>query len=398
MDQGWNPEIFWSYEDKQKFGVDIVIRRTHYPATHGAMSRVMTVAEKNVWLAKHRIEAVFANEIPLHEYGCPLQYVTDYSRLENFINTYQDYVNRKNQETLHCWFNADILASPEFKEMNKENIETWMNDTGLPLFEKWFSEHDGRLLLCSFTDVQNNISGVQEAAWISSGAVRAIEFERFLSLMEGYFEDRAEMLNVNDFHTYQDCRCYCTPQEACLVHCDREINRSLLLPDNEEDIEIFKLTEECLSADELETEKSFTFPSRFVREITGIVYGDGYSYSDNEGRAIANYSTDGENWGTHQNTLTIDADAMHIGLATNKYKMFWLYRLYKEPSPKARERFPDIQHSTDRTYLVWKDGEVFKSKELLPVQPVRENVSVDIPDEIKAILKAYRITDDTENS
>ena len=71
-------------------------------------------------------------------------------------------------------------------------------------------------------------------------------------------------------------------------------------------------------------------------------------------------------------------------VATNKYKMFWLYRLYKEPSPKARERFPDIQHSTDRTYLVWKDGEVFKSKELLPVQPVRENVSVDIPDEIKA--------------
>lgn len=138
LDQGWNPEIFWSYEDKQKFGVDIVIRRTHYPATHGAMSRVMTVAGKNVWLAKHRIEAVFANEIPLHEYGCPLQYVTDYSRLENFINTYQDYVNRKNQETLHCWFNADILASPEFKEMNKENIETWMNDTGLPLFENGF--------------------------------------------------------------------------------------------------------------------------------------------------------------------------------------------------------------------------------------------------------------------
>ena len=41
---------------------------------------------------------------------------------------------------------------------------------------------------------------------------------------------------------------------------------------------------------------------------------------------------------------------------------------------------------------------MFKSKELLPVQPVRENVSVDIPDEIKAILKAYGITDDTENS
>lgn len=67
-----------------------------------------------------------------------------------------------------------------------------------------------------------------------------------------------------------------------------------------------------------------------------------------------------------------------------------------EPSPKARERFPDIQHCTDRTYLVWKDGEVFKSKELFPVQPVRENVSVDIPDENKEIIKAYGITDDSE--
>lgn len=398
LDQGWNPEIFWSYEDKKKFGVDIVIRRTHYHATHGAMSRIMTVAEKNVWLAKHRIEAVFANEIPLHENCTLLQYVSDYSRLENFVNTYQDYVNKKNQEALHCWFNADIMASPGFKEMDKENIETWMNDTVLPPFEKWFSEHDGHILLSSFTDVQNNISGVQEAVWIASCAVREVDFERFLSLIEGYFEDRAEMLNVNDFHTYQDCRCYCTPQEACLVHYDREINRSLLIPDNNGEIEVVKLTGECLSADELETEKSFTFPSRFTRELTGIVYGDGYTYSDCNGRVIANYSSDSENWGTQQNTLTIDADAIQKGLATNKYKMFWLYRLYREPSPKARERFPDIQHSTDRTYLVWKEGEVFKSKELFLVQPVRENVSVDIPDEIKALLEDYGISDDAESS
>ena len=65
LNQGWNKERFWEYEDKDNLGIDIVIRRTYYPATHGEMSRVMTVAEKTVWLAKHKIEAIFANEIPL---------------------------------------------------------------------------------------------------------------------------------------------------------------------------------------------------------------------------------------------------------------------------------------------------------------------------------------------
>ena len=35
LDQGWNKERFWGYEDKDNLGIDIVIRRTYYPATHG---------------------------------------------------------------------------------------------------------------------------------------------------------------------------------------------------------------------------------------------------------------------------------------------------------------------------------------------------------------------------
>lgn len=394
LDKGWNPERFWSHEDEKNLGVDIAIRRTHYHATHGAMSRIMTVAEKYVWLAKHRIEAVFANEIPLCENNTSLRYISDYSILENFVNTYQDYVNKKNQETHHCWFNADIMAVPNYEEINKENIEKWMNDPGLPPFEKWFCEHNGHILLSSFTNVLNNPGGIQETVWIASGAVREVDFEKFLGLMEDDFEDRSEMLNVSDFHTYQDCRCYCTPQEACLVHYNREVNRNLFIPSSDGEIEVIKLIEECLSANELETEKNFTFPSKFARDISGVVYGDGYIYSNPEGEVIANYSNDGEQWATYQTTLTIDATSIQNGLSANKYKMFWLFRLYREPSPKARERFSDIQHSTDRTYLVWEDGNEYKSKELLPVQPIRENASVDIPDEIKAILKTYGMTDD----
>lgn len=64
MQHGWDPDIFWQYDDAENYGVDIVIHRTYFPATHGSMSRIMTVAEKNVWLARHHIECVLANEIP----------------------------------------------------------------------------------------------------------------------------------------------------------------------------------------------------------------------------------------------------------------------------------------------------------------------------------------------
>lgn len=63
LNQGWNKKEFWEYEDKKNIGVDIAIRRTFYPATYGERSKIMSVAEKYVWCAKHRIEAVLANRI-----------------------------------------------------------------------------------------------------------------------------------------------------------------------------------------------------------------------------------------------------------------------------------------------------------------------------------------------
>lgn len=90
LNQGWSINKFWLSNDENKSSVDCAIRGTYYPATHGEKSKIMTVAEKNVWLAKHQIEAIFANEIPLCDDYRDFEFVEDYSKLENFINTYQD--------------------------------------------------------------------------------------------------------------------------------------------------------------------------------------------------------------------------------------------------------------------------------------------------------------------
>ena len=397
LNQGWNTEEFWNSYNKSKCGVDLAILKTYHSATHGEMSRIMTVAEKNVWLARHQIEAVIANEIPFCEDFSTFQYVKDYSQLENFINTYQDYANTTHRNSTHTWFNADLLAVTDFETMDKEKIENWMREETIPPFDKWLSPYNGNVLLSTVTEIQNNLCGVSETIWIATGAVKKSDFAKFLKAIEHYFDDRNEMLNVSEFYAVQECNCYCTPQEACLVHSEREINNSLLVPDSSSDIEVLKLTEECLSADELETEKSFTLPSKLARKLTGIVYGDGFSYSDNDGNIIASYSNDGNNWGTHQETLMIQNDALKNGLAKFRLKIFWLFYDYKEPSFKAREQHEKIMHSSDRTYLVWKEDNSFHYKILLPIEPSRTAENTEVYSDIEAILEKYGSKHETDS-
>ncbi len=117
LDQGWNKKkTFWEYKDKKNIGVDISIRRTFYPATHGTQSRVMTIAEKYVWCAKHRIEAMLANRVKCSGYGRDDKFINDYSDLEKFINTYQDYINSKNKAHKDLWLHTDQMVCSQDDE------------------------------------------------------------------------------------------------------------------------------------------------------------------------------------------------------------------------------------------------------------------------------------------
>lgn len=391
LDQGWTKKDFWTYEDKNNYGVDVVIRRTHIHATHGSMSKIMTVAEKNVWLAKHKIEAILSDEMPYCENFRTYEFINDYSQLENFINPYQDYANHKNRDSPIDWFNIELLANPNFNEMNPEKINEWIQEDYLPDFGKWLNPMDDKNILSTFTNVQNNTSGVDEAIWISSGACAAGSFNRFLYLLDSFFESRSELENVNSFHAYQDCQCYCTPQEACLVHSDREVEDKLLIDDNGNEIEIYKLVGECISADELETERYFTIPTVLTRLLTGIIYGDGFSYCNRKGETLAQFYETGEHWGTMQKALRVNSSALYTGLEQKNYKLFWIFRDLREPSNKARERFENMIVRSDKTFVVWIEDDVFKFKELNEVKPITKSVipNFDVTNILESLLGQY---------
>ena len=95
-------------------------------STHGAKSKVMTVAEKYVWCVKHRMEAVFASQLQYNYYGQGVRYISDYYEIDDFTNTYQDYVNSRYTKIEDKWIHTDQMVKTPYKEFSAENIEKWM--------------------------------------------------------------------------------------------------------------------------------------------------------------------------------------------------------------------------------------------------------------------------------
>lgn len=123
LNQGWDEKIFWECEDKNNLGIDICIRNTYMRSTHGAKSKVMTVAEKYVWCVKHRMEAVFASQLQYNYYGQGVRYISDYYEIDDFTNTYQDYVNSRYTKIEDKWIHTDQMVKTPYKEFSAENIE-----------------------------------------------------------------------------------------------------------------------------------------------------------------------------------------------------------------------------------------------------------------------------------
>lgn len=389
-DNGWDSDVFWQYDDAENYGVDIVIRRTHFHATHGSMSKIMTVAEKNVWLARHHIECILANEIAYRDWTNDERksYLDDYSYLENFTNPYQDYVNKNHYEVEECWYHMDLLARLDSKKLDDKTIERWMQNEVIPDFNSWLFGYDRWMLLDTFTNAVNEIAGAAETIWVSTVVIKKEKFPRLIDYLKEYSEERVELQNHSGIHAGQDCRYYCTPQEACVVHPDKEVESSIYFNVGDETIEVKKASARVLSADDMDVEKTFYLPSSFIRNITGISFGDGFEYKDSDGNVIAAFYSNGENWGTMQKILLIEQKKFMKTLDEKGYIPFWVFRVYRSPSSKAYEKYPKILHDTDITYLVWKEEDIkyMLLDELVPPRNGTDNTGKAILDSLLAQL------------
>lgn len=371
LNQGWDEKIFWECEDKNNLGIDICIRNTYMRSTHGAKSKVMTVAEKYVWCVKHRMEAVFASQLQYNYYGQGVRYISDYYEIDDFTNTYQDYVNSRYTKIEDKWIHTDQMVKTPYKEFSAENIEKWMKKKDTPDFTVWLGEKTDARILYAYTNIVNEVLGIEEAIWISSGIVKNNDFEKLIAEVNVYSEERSELLNVAEFHSYVETCGFYTPQEVCAVQSVKEANESINIGNEKKVIQVYKLVATCLSEHIENIEKTFYLPSRIARILTGITYGDGYEYINDNNEVVCKYSDVSKGENNQQECLQINSHILASSLKENDYRMFWVFRVYRSPSSKAYELYGnDITHDTDRSYIVWFDEEKSRYIELKEIEPV----------------------------
>ena len=158
-----------------------------------------------------------------------------------------------------------------------------------------------------------------------------------------------------DFHAYQECNCYCSPIEACFLHSDKEVENRVIFKFEGVDVEIHKLISECTMRYEAKSDHSFMIPTIFLRELCKIDYTDGFDYFDKSGKVLAKYYDNNELWRNSQKYLLVNENSFINGLDETRFKHFWLFRVYRTMSAKARERFGDIWEEKSSTFFVWKD-------------------------------------------
>ena len=351
--------------------IDICIRNTYMRSTHGAKSKVMTVAEKYVWCVKHRMEAVFASQLQYNYYGQGVRYISDYYEIDDFTNTYQDYVNSRYTKIEYKWIHTDQMVKTPYKEFSAENIEKWMKKKDTPDFTVWLGEKTDARILYAYTNIVNEVLGIEEAIWISSGIVKNNDFEKLIAEVNVYSEERSELLNVAEFHSYVETCGFYTPQEVCAVQSVKEANESINIGNEKNVIQVYKLVATCLSEHIENIEKTFYLPSRIARILTGITYGDGYEYINDNNEVVCKYSDVSKGENNQQECLQINSHILESSLKENDYRMFWVFRVYRSPSSKAYELYGnDITHDTDRSYIVWFDEEKSRYIELKEIEPV----------------------------
>ena len=187
-------------------------------------------------------------------------------------------------------------------------------------------------------------------------------------------------------YSYIETSGFYTPQEICAVQTAKETNDIINIGEQENNVQVYKLITTCLSAHNEDTEMSFYLPSGIARKITGITYGDGYEYINENNEVIYKFSDVDKDWKNQQVCLQVNTSILESALKENSYKLFWVFRVYRSPSNKAYELYGNqICHDTDRSFVVWFDEEECKYIELKEIKPIRPNTYDDYELNIKIL-------------
>lgn len=362
---GWSEDTFYGKPNGgrpgEQLGLDIAISRQFGSATHGSMSRIMTIAEKYSWCAKMELLGYLADRLPFYDHESCDEYVSDYGELEDYVNPYQELCQTDIDKVMvkTDWIlPEELMPSIGGCDYNKDGIQKWLNESSAPNFEKWINIQQEKITLFASHFVSNEMQGVTTMMWISSGLIR----KGTISSLVKKIKERdfaVDLIKVADIFTYPASDCYVSPLEVCWFDWKEEYESELEYGNNI----LYKNVGKCTCVIQGKGETEYEIPSKKVRKLMGIVSGDGYHYYNNDGIEVASYREAGEDYDDSQHMLLANKEiflsqSLKLGL-----QPVWFIRVLREMSSKARERF-DCFMEKDETYLVWKNSKRWQMRKI----------------------------------
>lgn len=357
-DMGWNEKEFQNYDvdentGKAIGGFDCSILGTYYQADHGAQSKVMSVCEKYVWMARDYICGFLCDRLNDGETNDKL---LDYGMLQNFIIPMQE-INQTNPDDIpegnpwHIPEENKLLSSLDYH--NKEDVVKSISESLDINWKDWICVKNNdrykiktKELLALYSFCCFEMTHTETCLFINSIIIDKSSITSFINhIKEG--NNYIKIHSVDDLSGGIESDCYITPKECCWFNWKKHYE-----PYDLEDFDSFDLLcatdKGCWSHNEF-GDMYYRMPSPFVRNILGINDSDGYLFFDSNKQIQAERTIAGKTHHTYQEYLFVDKQKFLNKLESENKAILWITKEYRRETGLSKEKFGDFY--IDKTVL-----------------------------------------------
>lgn len=359
LQTGWNEAEFYNLNkdgtgENIIGGPDISITRTYFPATHGSMSRVMSVCEKYVWQARNEIAGFLSDRLLFGDDAIEL---TDYGMIDDFIIPSHDIaqINPDDIPEDRPWYIPEpTIAILDLKNTTQLEVVNSVRNAPYINWEKWifvnnedarYQVADNDLIAMDMTSCFFGSAGVKTTLFVNSIVVDEDKLPDFIEALIKASQKSARIANPTDWYGGVEASCYITPKEICCFPW-----KSRYDSDNVEDFGDFNIScavDECCHNSHEYGDICYYLPSGIIRNILDIVDTDGYLYKNSKHKTVAEYTIAGEKWRTYQSYLLVSKDQLFEKLKQIGKTMVWVMEERRSESGLSREKYGEF--SVDRT-------------------------------------------------
>ncbi len=361
-DMGWNEKDFYNYErtginNEIIGGIDCSILSTHYPASHGSKSNVMTVCEKYVWLARDYILGYLCDRLP---YNDTLDFIVDYGLLQDFIIPAQELkqIDPNNIPEENPWhipeqekviINTKTTKSDDVIEQVEKNYNIdW---------QKWIflnANHNYNIpsgIIALKNDTSFHCENVHTFLSINSLIVEKTKLDEFIKHMST--EDNFSRLNYPDaLSGGVESNCYITPIEMCWFNWKK--HHEPYETEEFTSLNILCTTDKGCWNHEIFGDIYFYMPSPYIRSLLEINSTNGYTYSNKTNMICAEYCIAGELHNSYQDIVWAANNILSL-LENEEKTIIWIMKEYRRESGISREKYGDFYVEKDNLYIGYLD-------------------------------------------